>query len=208
MTATYDYWQIFPRMPKKVTIGDITIRDGFQHEERFISTAAKIFYAQELIMAGVREIEITNLGNPAGIPQFRDAEQVFAAMRSDAFRKRCTKAGVNYDDIVMTAVTIRETAVGKAIEMKKQGIGPDRVLMMVSTDPEHHFANSGTTLSQYWREAERCIQKARDVGIKMCGTVSTIWGKPHQRRHQAGGCSGIHPALVLHRRSRHRACRP
>jgi hydroxymethylglutaryl-CoA lyase len=50
--------------------------------------------------------------------------------------------------------------------------------MMVSTDPEHHFANSGTTLSQYWREAERCIKKAADAGIKMCGTVSTIWGSP------------------------------
>ena len=31
----YDYWKIFPRMPKKVTIGDITIRDGFQHCEKF-----------------------------------------------------------------------------------------------------------------------------------------------------------------------------
>jgi len=50
--------------------------------------------------------------------------------------------------------------------------------MMVSTDPEHHFANSGTTLSMYWKEAEICIQKAADAGIKMCGTVSTIWGSP------------------------------
>jgi hypothetical protein len=39
----HNYWNIFPRMPKKVTIGDITIRDGFQHEEKFISTEAKNF---------------------------------------------------------------------------------------------------------------------------------------------------------------------
>jgi hydroxymethylglutaryl-CoA lyase len=50
--------------------------------------------------------------------------------------------------------------------------------MMVATDPEHHFANSGTTLTQYWKEAERCIKKATAAGIKMCGTVSTIWGSP------------------------------
>jgi hydroxymethylglutaryl-CoA lyase len=50
--------------------------------------------------------------------------------------------------------------------------------MMVSTDEEHHFANSGTTLPDYWREAERCIKKAADAGIKMNGTVSTIWGSP------------------------------
>jgi hydroxymethylglutaryl-CoA lyase len=68
--------------------------------------------------------------------------------------------------------------VERAIELKEQGVGPDRVLMMVSTEEEHHFANSGTTLPDYWKEAERAIQKCRDAGIKMCGTVSTIWGSP------------------------------
>ncbi|MDD5711394.1 MAG: pyruvate carboxyltransferase [Smithellaceae bacterium] len=174
----YDYWKIFPRMPKKVAIGDITIRDGFQHEEKFISTAAKIFYGEEMILAGCRELEVTNLGNPAGIPQFRDAEQVLSHFRSERFLKRLEKAKINPADITYTAVTIREQAVDKAIELKAKGIGPDRILMMVSTDPEHHFANSGTTLTQYWKEAERCIKKAADVGIKMCGTVSTIWGSP------------------------------
>ena len=179
MATEYNYWKIFPRMPKKVTIGDITIRDGFQHEEKTISTAAKIFYGQEMILAGCKELEATNLGNPAGIPQFRDAEQVMTALRGDGFKKRCERAGINLDkDVCLTAVTIREPAVDKAIEMRKKGIGPDRILMMVSTDPEHHFANSGTTLSAYWKEAERCIKKARDAGMKMVGTVSTIWGSP------------------------------
>ena len=30
----------------------------------------------------------------------------------------------------------------------------------------------------YWDEAKRCIEKTKAVGIKMCGTVSTIWGSP------------------------------
>jgi len=178
MTTEYDFWKIFPRMPKKVTIGDITIRDGFQHCEKFISTQAKIFYAQEMILAGAREVEVTNLGSPRTTPQFVDAEEVLTALHSDSFQKRLAKAGINHDDLLITAVTIRESAVDRAIELKQRGIGPDRILMMVSTDPEHHFANSGTTLTQYWREAERCIKKSRDVGLKMCGTVSTIWGSP------------------------------
>jgi hydroxymethylglutaryl-CoA lyase len=179
MATEYDYWKIFPRMPKKVAIGDITIRDGFQHEERFVSTNAKIFYGQEMILAGCRELEVTNLGAPTTTPQFVDADEVMKAMRSDEFKKRCARAGINIDkDVVLTCVTIRETAVDRAIEMKKNGYGPDRILMMVSTDPEHHFANSGSTLTQYWREAERCIKKARDAGLKMVGTVSTIWGSP------------------------------
>jgi hydroxymethylglutaryl-CoA lyase len=174
----YDYWKIFPRMPQKVTIGDITVRDGFQHLEKFISTRAKIFYAQEMIYAGCRNIEVTNLGNPFLMPQFSDAEEVLAALRSDRFKRSCAKRGIDSEEVTITAVTIREGAVDKAIELKQRGIGPDRCLMMVSTEEEHHFANSGTTLPEYWKEAERCIKKCTDAGLKMCGTVSTIWGSP------------------------------
>jgi len=174
----YDYWKIFPRMPKKVTIGDITVRDGFQHLEKFISTPAKITYLEELIFAGCRNIEVTNLGNPRNMPQFADAEELLAHLKSEKFASRAAKKGIDMNDVTLTAITIREAAVDRAIELKKRGVGPDRVLMMVSTEEQHHFANSGTTLPNYWKEAERCIKKCTDAGIKMCGTVSTIWGSP------------------------------
>ena len=190
----YDYWKIFPRMPKKVAIGDITVRDGFQHEEKFISTRAKKFYLDELIFAGCRDIEVTNLGNPYLMPQFEDAEELLTHLRSDRFKKRCAKKGVNYDDITLTCITIREGAVDRAIRLKEQGIGPDRVLMMVSTEEAHHFANSGTTLPEYWKEAERCIKKCTDAGIKMCGTVSTIWGSP------IGGATELKDAVEFTKR--------
>ncbi|MFP4305582.1 MAG: pyruvate carboxyltransferase [Desulfococcaceae bacterium] len=190
----YDYWKIFPRMPRKVTIGDITVRDGFQHEEKFISTRAKKFYLDELIFAGCRHIEVTNLGNPYLMPQFEDAEDLLTHVRSDRFKKRCAKRGVNYDDIVFTCITIREGAVDRAIRLKERGIGPDRVLMMVSTEEEHHFANSGSTLPEYWREAERCIKKCTDAGIDMCGTVSTIWGSP------IGGATDMKDAVEFTKR--------
>lgn len=174
----YDLWKIFPRMPKRVTIGDITVRDGFQHLEKSISTRAKIFYAEELIFAGCRNIEVTNLGNPYLMPQFNDAEEVLAHLKSDRFKKRCAKRGIEPEDVCITAVTIRESAVDRAIKLKLQGIGPDRCLMMVSTEEEHHFANSGMTLPAYWEEAARATRKCIDAGMKMCGTVSTIWGSP------------------------------
>ena len=190
----YDYWKIFPKMPKKITIGDITVRDGFQHEEKFISTEAKKFYLEELIFAGCRHIEVTNLGNPHLMPQFRDAEELLSHLRGERFRKKCARKNINYNDISLTCVTIRESAVDRAIELKEKGIGPDRVLMMVSTEEEHHFANSGTTLPDYWKEAERCIKKCTDVGIKMNGTVSTIWGSP------IGGATDMKDAVEFTKR--------
>jgi hydroxymethylglutaryl-CoA lyase len=190
----YDYWKIFPRMPKKVQIGDITVRDGFQHLEKFISTRAKKFYLEELIFAGCRHIEITNLGNPFLMPQFRDAEEMLTHVRTDQFRKRCERKGVNIDDVTFTAISIRESAVDQAVELKQRGIGPDRLLMMVSTEEEHHFANSGCTLPQYWKECERAIQKCNDAGMKMCGTVSTIWGSP------IGGATDMKDAVEFTKR--------
>ncbi|HDS16593.1 MAG TPA: pyruvate carboxyltransferase [Proteobacteria bacterium] len=176
--SSHDLFDVFKRMPKKVNIGDITVRDGFQHEEHFIPTRAKIFYLQEMAFAGIKRMEVTNLGDPRNMPQFEDAEELMKSVHDDLFKKRLAKRGIKHEDIEWTCITIRESAVDRAIEMKKRGYGPDRILMMVSTDEQHHFANSRSTLPQYWREAERCIKKCHDVGIKMCGTVSTIWGSP------------------------------
>jgi hydroxymethylglutaryl-CoA lyase len=176
--SEHDIFKVHSRMPKTVRLADITIRDGLQHEESWIPTEAKIYYLQELAFAGVKRMEVTNLGNPRVMPQFKDAEEVLKGIRDEVFEKRLAKRGTNTDEIEWTAVTIRESAVDRAIELKEKGCGPNRVLMMVSTDEEHHFANSATTLPTYWKEAERCIKKCKDAGIKMCGTVSTIWGSP------------------------------
>jgi hydroxymethylglutaryl-CoA lyase len=158
--------------PKKVVIGEITVRDGFQHEEKFIPTRAKLWCLEELILAGFKRIEVTNFGNPKGMPQFADADELFKLIRTS---KRVKD---KLDDVEMTAITIRERAVDRAIEAKKAGYGPDRILMMVSTSSSHMIKNSGLDHKEYWAESERCIKKAHDAGIKVCGTVSTIWGCP------------------------------
>jgi hydroxymethylglutaryl-CoA lyase len=78
----------------------------------------------------------------------------------------------------LTCVTIREKAIERAINNKLEGFGPDRILLMVSTSESHHFKNSGLSLDDYWKMAEKYIKKANDAGIKVNGTVSTIWGCP------------------------------
>ncbi len=159
-------------IPKRVTIGDITVRDGFQHEEKFIPTRAKLWVLEQLLLAGFRHVEVTNFGNPRGMPQFADAEELFRAIRTSKRVKDIV------DEAELTAITIRERAVDRAIAAKQDGYGPDRILMMVSTSPSHMVRNSGLDHKGYWAEAERCIQKAHDAGIKVNGTVSTIWGCP------------------------------
>jgi len=170
MQSSYDL-----KYPKKVHIGDISVREGLQHEEYFIPTDAKVYYVEEAILAGFKRLEISNFANPAFLPQFKDVETLFKRVRDS---KRLSSNGINFNEIELTAVAIRETGVDRAVKARKEGWGPDRIGMMVSTDEEHHFANSGTTLPEYWQEAQRCIEKCHDVGIRVFGTVSTIWGSP------------------------------
>jgi len=127
---------------------------------------------EQLVLAGFKHIEVTNFGNPKGMPQFKDADAVFKKIRSS---KRVKD---QLDDVVFTAVTIRERAIQRAIEAKKEGYGPDRILLMVSTSESHQYKNSGLSLKEYWAMSEEWIKKAKDVGIKVNGTVSTIWGCP------------------------------
>lgn len=158
--------------PKKVTIGDITVRDGFQHEEKFIPTEAKLWLAEQLILCGFKHIEVTNFGNPIGMPQFKDADILMKSLRESK------KISHLINSVFLTCVTIREKAIERAIQAKKEGFGPDRILLMVSTSESHHYKNSGLPLSDYWKMAEKYIKKANDAGIKVNGTVSTIWGCP------------------------------
>jgi len=158
--------------PKKVVLGDITVRDGFQHEEKFIPTDAKLWVAEELILAGFKRLEVTNFGNPRVMPQFKDADDLSKRLHASK------KVGHLLKDVEITAITIREKAVERTIEACKEGYGPDRILFMVSTSESHHRTNSGLSLEAYWKMCETYIPKARDAGMKVCGTVSTIWGCP------------------------------
>jgi hydroxymethylglutaryl-CoA lyase len=158
--------------PKKVVLGDITVRDGFQHEEKFIPTDAKLWVSEQLILAGFKRIEVTNFGNPRGMPQFKDAEELLKRLYASK------KVGPLINDVEITAITIRERAVERTIQACKEGYGPDRILFMVSTSESHHRTNSGLSLAEYWKMCEKYIPMAHDAGMKVCGTVSTIWGCP------------------------------
>ena len=106
------------------------------------------------------------------MPKFRDADEVLKCLRASK------KISGLIGQTSLTAITIREKAIERAIRAKKDGFGPDRILLMVSTSESHHIKNSGIGLDEYWKMAEKYIPLAHDAGLKVNGTVSTIWGCP------------------------------
>ena len=164
-------------LPKRVEIGDITVRDGLQPLEHYFPTEMKVRLAEDLIEAGFKDLELTNFGHPKYLPQFKDVVEVLDGIfESKRVRERLAQHG---GDVQIHVVTINERAVDRAIAYKEErGFGPDYLLQMVSTDEAHHRVNAGMSLDDYFEMSGRCIQKTHEAGMKMCGTVSTIFGSP------------------------------
>ena len=67
-------------VPAKVTIVDVSPRDGLQAVKPFIETKDKLHLIRGLISAGIPKIEVTSFVSPKWIPQLADAEQVIESL--------------------------------------------------------------------------------------------------------------------------------
>jgi hydroxymethylglutaryl-CoA lyase len=50
------------QIPKQVLVTDVVARDGFQNEDRLVSTEDKLRVIEGLVRAGVSSIEVTSFG--------------------------------------------------------------------------------------------------------------------------------------------------
>ena len=130
------------------------------------------------------------------MPQFGDAEQVLAHLRGDRFRQRCAKRG---STSTMSASPRSRSANRRWTGplRSQKGVGPDRLLMMVSTEEQHHFANSAARCRSTGRSASGPSGSATMRACRMCGTVSTIWGSPIGGAHRPEGCGRVHRSAGL-----------
>ncbi|GAC1686716.1 MAG: hydroxymethylglutaryl-CoA lyase [Candidatus Acidiferrum sp.] len=67
-------------MGKRVTVVDVTPRDGLQNEKKLVSTEEKLILIEMLVQAGVTEIQATSFVHPHWVPQMADAEAVAAQL--------------------------------------------------------------------------------------------------------------------------------
>jgi hydroxymethylglutaryl-CoA lyase len=171
---------------KKVELSDISIRDGLQALETIIDTDTKVRYLEGLILAGFKRMEATNYGHPKFVPFFPDATEVIKRLLNSETKAPNGKTigemmKRNGGDVELTAVTIHERGADRAFKDFDEGHGPDRILQMTSTCPEHQKANSGKTHDQYFDMTKQVIEAAHSRGMLMNGTVSTIWGSPFEK---------------------------
>ena len=67
-------------MTDKVTVLDVTARDGLQNEPASVSTEDKLALIEKLVRAGIKNIQATSFVHPRWVPQMADAEALIAQL--------------------------------------------------------------------------------------------------------------------------------
>jgi hydroxymethylglutaryl-CoA lyase len=127
---------------------------------------------EQLILAGFKRLEVTNFASPKRLPRFADADDLLRQIRTHRSIAHLLSS------VELTAITINQVAVDRAVAARLAGFGPDWILMLVSVSEAYQQANSSMSINAYWKMADACIQQARDAGIKVCGAINSIWGCP------------------------------
>lgn len=96
-------------MTHRVTIVEVSPRDGLQNEKAVVSVASKIALVNALSAAGLPVIEVTSFVSPKAIPQLADAEAVMAGIER--------RAGTMY-----TVLVPNERGYDRALPTKPDGI--------------------------------------------------------------------------------------
>jgi len=154
---------------KKIEVMDVTIRDGIQHEEKFVPTEAKLWIANKLIDAGFKHIEVGTFSHPKYVPQFKDITDVLAGLP-----KR--------DDVEYTVLALNKKACERVAEALDKGYQIDRVLCgQLATSEAYAKKNMNRTHEELFAEAKETVKLLHDIGIKQVfANVGTIFGCPIQ----------------------------
>jgi len=157
------------RLPEKIEIIDVTLRDGFQHEERYIPLETKLSLAHRLMDAGVKRLEVGSISHPAYVPQFRDVDELLLRLP-----KR--------PDVEYTVLALTPKAIERVGGLLERGAQIDRVLTgQIATSEAYAMKNMRRTHEQLFAEAEQNVKALHELGIRrVAGNIGTVFGCPIQ----------------------------
>lgn len=153
------------QLPKKVKMVELLLRDGLQHESKFLPTETKVWLFNQLVELGYDTLEVTNFGHPRGVVQTRDAEEVLRQIRR--------KPGVK---IKCYGMNVR--AFERAAKISQEGFKPDIVALTISTTDEHCLRNAGRTRKDYLAEIPQLVKIARENGFEIDMAIACVYGCP------------------------------
>ncbi|MFQ5846218.1 MAG: hypothetical protein ACE5IQ_00935 [Candidatus Methylomirabilales bacterium] len=137
-------------------IRDVTLRDVLQSRPVVLPTAAKVEVYRALLAAGIEEAQVTSFVSPKRLPQLRDAEALWEALRPLPGTK--------------SALIANHRGYERA-----RAVGMDRLEMVLAISPTYHRRNSGHSQEETWADITKMAAEANTDGVHLAVVLSNSW---------------------------------
>jgi hydroxymethylglutaryl-CoA lyase len=153
---------LFDNVSDRVTVYEVSPRDGLQNERVTVPLADKLRLIDALVVAGLSRIEITSFVSPKWIPQLADGDEVA--------RHAKAPPGVTFSALVPNA---------KGLE-RARAAGMKEVAVFLSASETHNKKNVNKSIEESLRSCADVTAAAKVAGIRVRGYLSTVWGCPYE----------------------------
>ncbi|MBW2283917.1 MAG: hypothetical protein JRF65_04865 [Deltaproteobacteria bacterium] len=154
------------KLPEKVTVADLTARDGFQSESKVIPVEGKLYIINQLVSAGFKEMEVSAFSPPRFQPQFRDWEEVVKGLPDE-------------DDVIYSYVTTGKKATERALSAREKGYRIDRILMgILPASEKFNKTVLGMTYDETWKWIDDAVKRAHALDMRVNVFLTGIFSPP------------------------------
>jgi hydroxymethylglutaryl-CoA lyase len=157
--------------PNRVIIEEQGLRDGIQNEKRILPTQRKLELIDELILAGVKYIQVASFVHPKAVPQMADADELCTGLKN--------VDGVSYSGLALNTRGVERAA--------KAGL--EYLAVSLSASDAHSRKNANKSLEDARKDYADMARAAKENGLKIRGGVQCAFGCRFQGR--------VEPELVL-----------
>jgi len=148
--------------PSRVTIVEMSPRDGLQNEARFVETADKIRLVDMLSDCGFERIEVTSFVSPKWVPQLADAAAVMAGIKR--------RAGSRYAVLTPNMKGFEAALAADAGE----------IAIFASASETFSERNINCSIAESIERFRPVADASREAGIPMRGYVSCVVECPYE----------------------------
>ncbi|KAJ8905281.1 hypothetical protein NDN08_001788 [Rhodosorus marinus] len=147
---------------EKVRVVEVGPRDGLQNESKFVPTERKVKLVEDLVDAGIGNVEVTSFVSPQWVPQLSDSAEVFSSVKK--------KPGVNYTVLVPNA---------RGFETAKE-VSARQIAVFAAASETFSKKNLNLSVSESLEKYKSICADALENGMKIRGYVSTVVRCPYE----------------------------
>ena len=165
-------------MTDRVTLFEVSPRDGLQNEKRAIATADKIRLVDMLSATGLAKIEVASFVSPKWVPQMADGAEVMAGI--------ARRPGISY-------AALTPNAKGYA---RARAAGASEVAIFGAASEAFSKANLNRSIDETLELFREVAEAARADGVAVRGYVSCVTDCPYSGRVAPGAVARVAEALA------------